>query len=190
MYVPVDVVEDHQPPPISFQGEPSQDSVHFQLRILLALLRWDKDQKPFEGSPASLKAFACPSSGGCTSANSFFFFSFFCLSWALRLRRFVELAAFALLGTKASFFIPSSTISDITHLKRSSGEPTSRIVIHWCSCHWVVRTAISSRFFVPQMLISQSCCSGLSILTAAFSHSIHWSFVSDMGGGMSFMGSP
>lgn len=73
------------------------------------------------------------------------------------------------------------------NLKRSSGELTSRIIIHWCSCHWVVHTAISSRNFVPQMLISQSCCSGLSILTAAFSPSIHWLFVSDMGRGMSFM---
>ena len=75
--------------------------------IILALFRWDKDQRPFGGSPASLKSFACASGGRCLSVDWYFPFPFLCLPRALRFRRCYRACccSFTLLDTiPVSFF--------------------------------------------------------------------------------------
>ena len=41
--------------------------------------QWNKDQRPFEGSPASLKAFAYPSGGGYPRVDRSFLFPVLCV---------------------------------------------------------------------------------------------------------------
>ena len=78
--------------------------------ILFALFRWDKDQRLFEGSPAFLKAFACPSGGGCISVDWSFLFPFLYLIRALRfvvvvVEHAVVLLLYLVLNLHPSFYL-------------------------------------------------------------------------------------
>ena len=46
---------------------------------LIVNFRWNKDQRPFKGSPAFLKAFICPSDSGCLPIDRSFLFPILCL---------------------------------------------------------------------------------------------------------------
>ena len=105
--------------------------------ILLALFRWDKDQRPFEGSPASLNAFACASGGWCRSVNWYFLFPFLCLPRALRFcRGFCRACccSLALLDTIPVSFFLSPLISYVEQLETVFWWITFRILVHLCSC--------------------------------------------------------
>ena len=93
--------------------------------ILFALFRWDKVQRPFEGSPASLRAFVRPFGGWYDGAvNLSFLFPWICLPRAVCFCfcccfncRWACFCSFVLFSTEPGLLFPSSRISYLRYLK-------------------------------------------------------------------------